>query len=325
MITRPLSREDHYKRLAIDFRGQAKLRRCDAAVHVEAAQDQQFWDTIFHHFLPHHRFHFISHSRTWGGSMASGVTQCMNFIPYLGKDFFICIDSDYRYIMQEKDINIRNYIFQTYTYSIENHYCAAPGLNYVCEKASGQTNAIFDFELFLKQYSETVFELFLWHIYARTTFAFKFGRWEYYQVIGLRRNAPYPDIHNNGEAELAVLNERVQFKLDVLKRMHPFADIEPVRQRMNELGVRSDNVYLYLRGHNLFDAVVAIGRKVCEKLLEKRKIQHYSEARKIADIYSGGHDFESHVKHNFSFGKYSEIIKIEEDIKTLFALDNVQH
>ena len=320
MITRPLTREEHYKRLAIDFKGQAKLRRCDAAVHVEAPQDQQFWSTIFHYFVPQRKFHFISHSRTWRGIQASGVTQCLSFKPYLGKDFFICIDSDYRHLIQEPDINIQNYIFQTYTYSIENHYCAATGLDYVCEMASGQTNEIFNFELFLKRYSETVYELFLWHIYARTTFEFKFGRWEFYQLIGLRRNAPYPDIKNNGESELAFLNERVESKLEWMKRVHPLTDIEPVRQRMNALEVRSDNVYLFLRGHNLFDSVVAVGRRVCEKLLEKRKIQHYTKNHRIAELYAGGHDFESHIKHNFSFGKYSEIVKIEEDINAFFSM-----
>lgn len=322
MITKPLTWDEHYRQLAIDFKGQAKLRRCVAAVHVEAAQDQQFWSTIFHYFVPHLRFHFVSHSRTWNGMQASGVTQCLSFKPYLDKDFFICIDSDYRYIMQEPDINIQNYIFQTYTYSIENHYCAAPGLDYVCEKASGQPNDIFNFDLFLKRYSEIVYELFLWHIHARSTFEFKFGRWEFYQLIGLRRNAPYPVIKNNGEAELAVLKQRVQTKLEWLKKVHPYSNIEPVRQRLTSLGVTSENVYYCLRGHNLFDSVVAVGRRVCESLLGKRKIQHYSENHRIAEIYSGGHDFEKYVKQNFSYGKYKEMVKIAEDINTFFSMGN---
>lgn len=320
MITKPLTREEHYQRLSIDFKGQARLRRCDAAVHVEAAQDQRFWDTIFHHFLPQRKFHFIAHSRTWRGTEASGVTQCLSFKPYLGKDFFICIDSDYRYLLQEKDINIHNYIFQTYTYAIENHYCAAPGLDYVCKRASGEANGIFNFELFLERYSEIIYELFLWYIHARITFDFTFERWEFYQLISLRRNAPYPDIKNNGASELAFMNEKVQSKLRLLKREYPFTNIEHVRQRMNDLGVRTDNVYLFIRGHNLFDTVVAIGRKVCEKLLENKKNMQNNESHQIAEIYSEGHDFENHIKHNFSFGKYNEIIKIGKDIDTFFSL-----
>jgi len=319
MITKPFSREEHYQRLAIDFKGQARLLRCDAAVHVEAAQDQHFWDTIFHRFVPQRKFHFISHSRTWNGSQASGVTQCLSFKDFLSKDFFICIDSDYRYLMQEKDINIHKYIFQTYTYAIENHYCAAPGLDFVCERTTGEVNGIFNFKLFLQRYSEIVYDLFLWHIYSRTAYDFRFGRWEFYQLIGLRRNGQYPDIRENCNAELGFLQRNVQHKLMVLRQEYPLVDIESIRQRMNKLGVRTDNVYLFLRGHNLFDTVVSIGRKVCEKLLEQRKHQHYTESNQIAGIYSEGHDFGNFIKHNFSFGKYSEIIKIEKDIEVFFS------
>ena len=319
MITRPISREEHYKQLAIDFRGQARLKRCDAAVHVEAAQDQRFWDSVFHHFVPHRRFHFISHSRTLSGADASGVTQCLSFAPYLSKDFFVCIDSDYRYLMQEKDINVKHYIFQTYTYSIENHYCAAPGLDYVCERATEEQNGIFNFELFLQRYSAIVFELFLWHIYSRSNFHLQFERWEFQDLINIRHNGAYPDIQNNGEAELAILNERVQHKLGVLNRDFPYADIDSIRHRLKDLGVRDDNVYLFIRGHNLFDVVVSIGRKVCEKLLEHRKKQQNNDSHKINDLYSGGHDFENHIKHNFSFGKYGEISKVENDIDIFFS------
>jgi hypothetical protein len=87
---------------------------------------------------------------------------------------------------------------------------------------------------------------------------------------------------------------------------------------MNDLGVRDDNVYLFLRGHNLFDIVVSIGRKVCELLLEQRKDQQHNDSHKINEMYSGGHDFENYIKHNFSFGKYPEIVKIDKDIHTFF-------
>jgi len=319
MINRPLTREEHYKLLAIDFKGQAKLRRCDAAVHVEADQDQRFWDTMFHHFAPQRRLHFITHSRTWSGAQASGVTQALSFVPYLSKEFFICIDSDYRYLMQEKDIDIKHFIFQTYTYSIENHYCAFQGLDYVCERATGQKNGIFNFELFLKRYSAIVFELFLWHIYSRLNFHLQFERWEFQDLISIRHNGQYPDINNNGEAELTILKQRVQHKLGSLKRDFPYADIESIRKRLNDLGVNTENVYLFIRGHNLFDIVVSIGRKVCEELLEHRKDQQNNDSHKINDLYSGSHDFENHVKHNFSFGKYFEMIKIENDIYKFFG------
>ena len=221
MIKIPLTKEEHYRNLAIDFKGQARLRRCDAAVHVEAEQDMHFWRSILYHFAPGKRYHFISHSRSWSGSESSGVTQCLNFLPYLNKEFFICIDSDYRYIQQEKDIDIHHFIFQTYTYSIENHYCAAPGLDWVCEQSCGVINDIFDFNLFLRRYSETIYELFMWQLYAHITQQFHFDRFELNLIIRIRRNPPYPVINNNGASEIAVIHEQVQSKLRRLQRDYP--------------------------------------------------------------------------------------------------------
>jgi hypothetical protein len=319
MIKTPLTKEEHFRNLVIDFKGQARLRRCDAAVHVEADLDMHFWRSVFHHFAPDKRFHFIAHSRSWTGSEASGVTQCLNFMPYLSKDFFVCIDSDYRYLMQEKDIDVYHFIFQTYTYSIENHYCSAHGLDWVCEKSCGESNDIFDFHLFLKHYSEVVYELFIWHIYAHSTGLFHFDRYELNQFIRIRRNPPYPFIKDNGVAEIALVEECVQRKMKFLKRDYPEVDIEPLKEQLKALGVYPENCYHFLRGHDLFDTVVAIGRKVCEKLLERKKKRANPDKHKIFNIYNESHDFADHIKHNFSFGKYPEIIKIGEDISKFYS------
>lgn len=318
MIKTPLTKDEHFRSLVIDFKGQARLRRCDAAVHVEADIDMHFWRSIFHRYAPEKKFHFIAHSRSWTGAESSGVTQCLNFSPYLSKEFFICIDSDYRYLMEEKDIDIEHFIFQTYTYSIENHYCSAPGLNWVCEQSCGVKNDIFDFELFLRRYSEAVYELFIWHIFAHTTGMFHFDRYELNQFIKIRRNPPFPVIKNNGVSEISIVEQQIESKLGKLQRDFPEVDIEPIKEKLAALGVHPENLYLFLRGHDLFDTVVAIGRRVCEKLMEMKKKKVIPDGHKVSVIYGQSHDFESHVKHNFSFGKYPEINKIGEDVRRFY-------
>lgn len=318
MIKTPLTKDEHFRSLVIDFKGQARLRRCDAAVHVEAEIDMHFWRSIFHRYAPEKKFHFIAHSRSWTGAESSGVTQCLNFSPYLSKEFFICIDSDYRYLMEEKGVDIEHFIFQTYTYSIENHYSSAPGLNWVCEQSCGVKNDIFDFELFLRRYSEAVYELFIWHIYAHTTGMFHFDRYELNQFIKIRRNPPFPVIKNNGASEISIVEQQIESKLGRLQRDFPEVDIEPIKERLAALGIHSENLYLFLRGHDLFDTVVAIGRRVCEKLMEMKKKKAIPDGHKISVIFGQSHDFESHVKHNFSFGKYPEINKIGEDVRRFY-------
>ena len=96
-------------------------------------------------------------------------------------------------------------------------------------------------------------------------------------------------------------------------------DLEPFKARFASLGIHPENCYLFIRGHDLFDTVVAIGRRVCEKLMEMKKRKLIPNNHKISVIYNESHDFESHVKHNFSFGDYPEIEKIGEDIRNFYS------
>ena len=149
------------RRFALD----AKMFRCRAAVHVENKDDIVFWSTVLKHFRPNDRFHFIAGSRNEFGHETSGVTQCLKYFNYLSPDFFICIDSDYRYLMQEKEMDVAHFVLQTYTYSFENHHCFAEGLDEVCGRVTHIPNYIFDFRKFLKDYSRILYPLFIWHLY----------------------------------------------------------------------------------------------------------------------------------------------------------------
>ena len=122
------NREEYFAGLARRFASDAKMFRCRAAVHVENKDDVVFWSTVLKHFCPDDRFHFLAGSRNEFGHETSGVTQCLKYVHALGPDFFICIDSDYRYLLHERGIDAKHFILQTYTYSFENHHCYAEGL-----------------------------------------------------------------------------------------------------------------------------------------------------------------------------------------------------
>ena len=107
MFRPPISKEKYYYHAAKRFMMDAQLLRCRAAIHVEDKDDIVFWSTIFKHFRPNDRFHFIAGSRNEKGHETKGVTQCLKYIKYLNPKFFICIDSDYRYLLQERNIDIK--------------------------------------------------------------------------------------------------------------------------------------------------------------------------------------------------------------------------
>ena len=151
MYRPPVSKEKYYYHAAKRFMMDAQLLRCRAAIHVEDKDDIVFWSNIFKHFRPNDRFHFIAGSRNERGHETRGVTQCLKYVKYLNPKFFICIDSDYRYLLQEQGIDVKHYIFQTYTYSFENHHCYDKGLNELCYRITAQ-------RVRLPSISERVFE-----------------------------------------------------------------------------------------------------------------------------------------------------------------------
>lgn len=77
----------------------------------------------------------------------------------LGRSLIACVDSDYDFLLQgatntSRKINRNRYIFQTYTYAIENYHCFAESLHEVCVQATLNDRSILDFNFYLKKYSE---------------------------------------------------------------------------------------------------------------------------------------------------------------------------
>lgn len=112
-----------YESAAKRFKAELRMRGGTAAVHLENKNDEVFWGKILHEAYPKGRFRFISSSRSISGNMTSGCTQCLQYRDFLDKHFWIAIDSDYRYLSEEPDIDAKHFILQTYTYSFENHFC----------------------------------------------------------------------------------------------------------------------------------------------------------------------------------------------------------
>lgn len=66
-------------------------------------------------------------------------------------------------------------------------------------------------------------------------------------------------------------------------------------------GVREENVYLYVRGHCLYNSLVSIGKNLCKN--------------------TGVHFEENVLKSTLAFEQYNEISKIKTDIGKLRALE----
>lgn len=308
----------HYENLAIHYRGAATLLKCKASIHVEDFEDAVFWERIFHHFLPENKYNFIYYSQSPKGYKTTGCEQCLKYKSFLDKQFFICIDSDYRYILQEQEICISNFILQTYTYSIENHLCFAMKLNRISEKCTGIKNFIFDFEVFLANLSNTVYELFIWHLhFLKQNNESTFSRKDFINTININNTTNF-NIQDNAKAYLNNIKSKCNAKIAELTSIHGTVDLEKDRNHLAALGLHPNKTYLYVRGHNLFDLIVKIGNTIINQvlILEKMKIDNPQKAK---ELFAQITPFKRELERVIEFNGYDEITKIKEDIFAINA------
>ena len=312
-------RAQHYEATAKRFALDAKMFRCRAAVHVGNKDDIVFWSMVLKHFKPEEKFHFIAGSRNEYGRETYGVTQCLKYYNYLSPSFFICIDSDYRYLLQNQKMNARNFVLQTYTYSFENHHCFIDGLDNVCSRATHMENTVFDFRRFLTRFSRILYELFIWHLYFQNTQPALFSQADFDNYIVLPNSRYCPLIRGGGMPVLDDLQERVSHRLDTLRRKYPQINLNRTKGRYRKLGLTPENVYLYIRGHNLYDLVLLLCKEVCKTLLRKAKEAKKATPEEVKEVYRGRYSVDFYLRQNLKFGCYPPMLKLEKDIRLLLG------
>jgi hypothetical protein len=307
------NKDNHYRQLALYYKNRAKLKKCVAAVHLEADFDKVFWSKLFHYFLPQHPFDYITYSRTIDRSKATGSQTCLKYY-YLGclsKDFFICIDSDYRWLLQEKQMSVRHFIFQTYTYSLENHYCYPQNIDRAFQQL-GLHNTRFDFDVFLRKYSQSLYPLFIYHLLSldKKDGLFespKFNKFIEIELINLR------------EKELILhLRNKINRQLGKLEKIYAPAERSSMEEKCRRLGLNDANAYLYFRGHNVFDRVVLKIMKAVREKLDTNLSRRYSQSEKSDYFARRTKRMKECLVEDLCFHKYPEINKIEEDIRTFY-------
>ncbi len=137
----------------------------------------------------------------------------------LGRSLIACVDSDYDFLLQgatntSRKINRNKYIFQTYTYAIENYHCFAESLHEVC---AGYVER--PFYTGFQRLSETVFRnripaFSLWNIwFYRQRDTYTFPMYDFHTYTALREiSLKHP------EHSLEALQHRVNQKLSELKK-----------------------------------------------------------------------------------------------------------
>lgn len=257
-----------------------------ASVHLEDGDDKGFWDAMLQTQHPG-RYYFITHSRSPKGFDTKGCEQCLKYRPYLSKRFFICIDSDMRYLLQEPNLDASNYVCQTYTYSWENHYCEASALQRRFEKQCPDKAATFDFSIFLTELSKELYKPLLLLLYCLKNDKPDFNLHMFSAC--LPNQCKRVELADNGKS----LIERITKNFDkhLNSQFAQSVDFEPEGSYCKALDVNEENAYLHVRGHNVFDLVAYIGDLLCrgtsvsfinDVLMSELPPQDYWQIKKVA-------------------------------------------
>lgn len=238
-------------------------------VYVEGYEDVAFWRGIFDHFrTPYLRFEISVPNRE---DLPKGKKVLMSMVPRSSEHLLLCMDSDFDYLFadhtpQSKEVNRSKYIFHTFAYATENYLCYAPALHNVCVKATKNDTRIFDFVRFMREYSCTIYPLFVWYAFsARLDTVNVFPLCDFKSSVRIN----FLDIRNNGAETLAWLARNVAKREQMLVARNPKM-VEPMKEFERELcerGLTRETTYLFMHGHTLMDNVVMVLlNAVCEKL-----------------------------------------------------------
>lgn len=225
-------------------------RSIKAVVHLEDKEDETFWNTQLQNVAPGH-YHFVSHSRNEKGSDTKGCEQCLRYRPYINNQFFICIDSDLRLLRKEEGLTSDNYIAQTYTYSWENHLCAAQQLQQRFKDLVPDSE--FDFVIFLNELSRVIYGPLQLLVECKTSELNKvWNIGEFNKCIRLQPKRQ--DLDNNGCDYIRQTEARFATTLSSL-HLHASSAVD---------GLTRENVYLHMQGHQLYKLVMHIGNMLCQ-------------------------------------------------------------
>lgn len=281
--------------LSSDYFGAAnklnsKHARRKIVAYVESYDDIYFWRTVLSSFEDSTRyFEVMLPSRV---SLTKGKKQVlMNLIgKHVGQNMIACVDADYDYLLQgvtavSEEVVNNPYVFHTYVYAIENFQCYAPGLHDVCVAVTLNDHAIFDFNAYLKEYSEAIYQLFIWNIWHyRKSIYGQFTITDFNMTVNTGRfNLQDP------WRGLEQVRRKARRKVQQLQRMHPEAgdEIKALEKELNALGVTPQTTYLFVQGHHLFDTVVTpMLKKVCEKLIRDRQREIYALAKHNVQMHN---------------------------------------
>ncbi len=245
-------------------------------VEVEDNIDREFWRDLLSDLCPEKELHFNCYQTIVKGKdvvLVKGKARIIKMADTLNNYHIGCVDSDYDWLLSDftengKVISGNKYLLQTYAYSIENLMCLSNTLKNFCQDATEETTE-FDFADYMSRLSQTVYPLLIWslYLYSKGHEIFTPTAWRDVLVNTIR----------DAEASLAMVAEKTKEKVETLTRdfASKIEDKGKLEAKLaDEKSVSSDNAYLFVRGHELFDHLL---NSVLGPMMTSLRQQHYKK------------------------------------------------
>ncbi len=308
----------------------SKQARRRIVAYVESYDDIFFWRTVLSRFENEQRYFEVmlpSHKRLERGKKS----VLMNFVgDRIGPDMIACVDADFDYLLQgvtaqSQKIIESPYVFHTYAYAIENLQCYAPSLHDVCVAVTLNDHRFFDFVDYLQQYSEAIFPLFVWSVWAYRT-----GNHNRFSLQDFNHVAD-PGHFNVMDPQKSIdhLRRKVGTRVRQLQAEFPDnkEDYLKTKESIKNLGVTPQTTYLYIQGHHLFDnVVVPILNKVCNRLRQERQDEinrtsrHHMQRQNEMSCYEHSLlDIRQTLKKNVGYRQSPHFQQIQLDVEQYFT------
>lgn len=313
--------------IAAASRLEGRRARPRAVAYVESYDDILFWRDVLTRAAPHVQFEVVLPSRS-----SLGRGKKIALANRLGPHMIACVDADYDVLMQGATptsamVCHSPHVLHTGVYAIENLQCHADVLHRVCVMATLNDRQLFDFRAFLLAFSRTVHPLLVWNVWA-----YRYGFYTQFSLTDFARTVELREVQiHHPERMIDALRRRVNRQIATLQRRFPQAraTYKPLRDELEQLGATPDKAYLYMRGHDLVDVVLApLLTVVCDGLRREREREINQLAchavqlqNELAAYRHAVAPFEEMLRKHTAYHETPEFRRIEEAARQRFAGD----
>jgi hypothetical protein len=240
--------------------------------------DKKFWADVFNHFCYQKSYLPQVVAPETEAETKNGIHEVLKYLAVYEEHkeklahirIAFCIDSDYRFLAEDQNTQGKSYVWQTFTHSFECHNCYPRSLNNLLKNRFQLSKELFDFEVFIANYSATIYPILLYWLYFN-----KNGHsnpkwtndlsWERLKnKIGI---SPNPSIEQHSQAEIANLRGKVQSFISELRAVYSDIDLIHFQSDIeSKFDIRKENACFYLlQGHILYESIENIVKSILDK------------------------------------------------------------